>query len=1388
MASRGSQGWATPLDLSPSQFSRVSELLDESLEMAPAERQAWLSDLARHDPEAAAILASLFDSQSACQAARFLEHRGPALGAVGAPEHTGLTGRRFGPYRVLSLLGHGGMGSVWLAERGDGLFTRQIALKLMHPALMGRGIAERLAREREILGSLSHPNIARLFDAGFAEDGQPYLALEYVAGTPFTAYCDNHHLPIRGRLELFRQVLSAVQYAHAHLVIHRDLKPSNILVTEDGDVRLLDFGIAKLLTEGTAKETQLTQLGGRALTADYAAPEQIAGAPITTAADVYALGVMLYELLTGERPYRLRRNSPGALEDAILRLEPVPPSRAALGEAAANARATHARKLARALRGDLDTIAIKALKKSPAERYATAEALGEDIGRYLRGDPVLAQRDSFGYRTWKFVRRHRLSLTAAGTAVAVLLALLIVTMHEAEVAAAQRDAAIRDHLRLLTQTAATRLKQGDVTGAMGIILEILPLRTPGGGHTWEALNVFEEARAADTQVMALMGHTDRVTSAAFSPDGRQILSASYDRTARIWDAVTGLQLISATGHTDKLQAAAFSNDGRQFATASADGTARIWDAATAGPRIVLRGHQGPVTTAAFSPDGQRIVTGSIDKTARVWNAVTGQPILQLAGHTERVNFSAFLPFGNRLLTTSDDRTARIWSGATGQELMQLRGHTEYVQSAALSPDGRQTVTVSFDKSARIWDNATGRQLAQFRHTAPMVAASFSHRGDRIVIACFDNTARIIDATSGDAAGMLSGHTDLVLSSAYSPDDRRIVTSSNDRTARVWETEPREELGVLTGHANRVTSAAFFPDGQRVVTSSYDKTVRVWDAASGRQLMQLDTGQAITVVALSPDGQQLATGSDEKSADVWDLTSGRLIVALQGHTARVNSAAFSTDGRRVVTTSNDRTARVWDVASGKQYVLLDGHTDAVVWASFSPDGRRVATGSADRTVRIWDAATGRQLTLFSGHTGTVNTVRFSADGQRILTASADGTARIWDARSGTSIAELRGHRDEVSGAAFSPDGQRVATSSFDRTVRIWDARTGQLLTVLSAHLDSVNDVAFSADGRRIVSSSDDRTARLWDASTPALETQIAWSQAAQFDPPSATERSQLGLPAHPDVRQWNGDKTACDEAAAAPYDPERRAPGAMAEALVAELALRSCSPGVGRAAIPARLTYQHGRALAASGAFAAALGEFESARRRGYAAAQVDLARILTRPEARMLNVPRAISLLEQAWRDGVPIAAFELGGIYERGALASGDSTQYLLTPNPARAAFWYDKATQAGEPDTLARMAERADRGALGASTSASRNAQWLEAFRLYAAAAERARIEDWPDEAWRKWRYRRASLARLLEREGMMREVAEAYEGVQMHNVQRPPTLWKQATALYREFRHTN
>ena len=445
--------------LSPPEWARLRELLDEALALPPADRLSWIDalDEVRHaqlKPRLRRLLTHAADASTDPPATvgRLLDTL-PKVETnqfAPPPQDTATPPERVGPYRLLRELGSGGMASVWLAERTDMLQGRQVALKLPHGAWRRAGLHERLAREREILATLEHPNIARLYDAGVADGGQPYLALEYAEGERLDAWCERRALDVPARLRLFLQVTRAVAYAHAQLVVHRDLKPSNILVTADGQAKLLDFGIAKLLDQGQAEETELTQQSGRAMTPDYAAPEQILGQPIGTSADVYALGVVLFELLTGRRPYQLKRDTRAALEEAILHADVPRPS-----SVAPAARA-------RALRGDLDTIVLKGLKKAPSDRYATVAALAEDVELHLQQRPVLAQPDSVTYRAAKFVRRNRMAVMATATVSLAVLGGAGVAMWQAVQARAERDEAVlqqrravaySDFLRVLLQDA-----------------------------------------------------------------------------------------------------------------------------------------------------------------------------------------------------------------------------------------------------------------------------------------------------------------------------------------------------------------------------------------------------------------------------------------------------------------------------------------------------------------------------------------------------------------------------------------------------------------------------------------------------------------------------------------------------------------------------------------------------------------------------------------------------------------------------------------------------------------------------------------------------------------------------------------------------------------------
>jgi len=425
--------------LNPEQWQIITPYLNQALDMEEGQLQEWLARFQAENPMLAEQLIALLREHSVLKEAGFLEQN-----IAAATPSPGLAGQSVGPYKLIRQIGQGGMGSVWLAERSDGRFDRRVAVKFVNLALLGRGGEKRFKREGSILGRLSHPHIAELVDAGVSLSGTPYLVLEFVEGERIDSYCDQRKLDVEARVRLFLEVTAAVAHAHSNLIVHRDLKPSNVLVSAQGQVKLLDFGIAKLL-EGTEQEgaaTLLTALAGQAMTPEYAAPEQVKGEPVTAATDVYALGVLLFVLLTGRHPAGEKLRAPADLVKAIVEIEPRRMSDAVIpgeegGQTAtpgAAQRGTTPDKLRRLLRGDLDTIVARALKKNPRERYASVTALGDDLGRYLRHEPIRVRPDTITYRAAKFIRRNRYSFTAATLALAAILTGAIVAVYQARVA------------------------------------------------------------------------------------------------------------------------------------------------------------------------------------------------------------------------------------------------------------------------------------------------------------------------------------------------------------------------------------------------------------------------------------------------------------------------------------------------------------------------------------------------------------------------------------------------------------------------------------------------------------------------------------------------------------------------------------------------------------------------------------------------------------------------------------------------------------------------------------------------------------------------------------------------------------------------------------------
>jgi len=494
------------LTLDPEQWQALSPYIDEALTLTDEERGRWLESLRSEKPEIAGHVEALLAEHRAAQQENFLTTT-PFINLM--PSRASLAGKTIGAYKLISLVGHGGMGTVWLAERVDGRFERRCAFKFLNVAMVGHGEA-RFKREGAILGRLSHPNIASLLDAGVTDAGQPFLVLEHIDGEPIDEYCDSRKFDVRARVRLFLDVLAAVSHAHANLIVHRDIKPSNVLVSKDGEVKLLDFGIAKLL-EGSGEggnATQLTIEAGRAMTPVFAAPEQVTDAPVTTATDVYALGVLLYVLLTGRHPAGATR-SPAELVRAIVETEPLrlsiatTPTRlnADAIKTIASQRDSTPEKLARQLRGDLETIVGKALKKNPPERYGSVTAFAEDLNRYLRQEPIRARPDTLAYRASKFIQRNRVAVALAVLSLMAISAGVAGTMIQARTARRQRDAALRERDR------ATR-----VTEFMTGIFKVSdPSETVGNGVTAreildKAANEIDAGLTKDPELRVEMMH------------------------------------------------------------------------------------------------------------------------------------------------------------------------------------------------------------------------------------------------------------------------------------------------------------------------------------------------------------------------------------------------------------------------------------------------------------------------------------------------------------------------------------------------------------------------------------------------------------------------------------------------------------------------------------------------------------------------------------------------------------------------------------------------------------------------------------------------------------------------------------------------------------------
>jgi WD40 repeat protein/serine/threonine protein kinase len=1002
-------------------LERLEALFHEAADLEPGRRSAFLDARCAGDPELRAAVEALLRQDAGAGATEsFL------VSPLGRPEASTVPSLTLGQaappeassptipgYEVLGEVGRGGMGVVYKVRQAA--LDRVVALKMM---LTGAPVtAEHLARfrvEMEALGRLQHPNIVRIYEVGEWE-GRPYFTMEYVDGPNLAQKLGIGPLAAQPAAHLVEVLARTMEAVHRCHVLHRDLKPANVLLqrrAEGGEWRvgqeedappstldlplstfepkITDFGLAKLAKDPTAPERHLTQAGRPMGTPCYMAPEQARGDAdaIGPATDVYALGAILYEALTGRPP--LEGTTPADTMARVVDEEPVPPT-------------AWQPKLPR----DLVTICLKCLEKDPRKRYAGAGALADDLQRFRSGEPIRARPVRFPERVYRWCRRRPVvaalwALSGAMAVALVVTALVYNTLlRRALTEAKEKAEAERQQLVRLNVLIGMRdLDDGDAFPALLRLTEALRLdeNDPGEARKHRIRIATALRQCPDLEDLLVL---DGEVLGAWPTPGGGWLAADTDGAGlvRVWDVKAGTQAGLAVRHPSGVYRAAISSDGRLLATACRDDYVRVWEIATGNLHLPPLPEGAPVSHLGFQADDRGLLTDRSASGFRLLDVTKRDPPSPVGRLDVPPSFSACSDDSRWVFTLDARDTGQVWDAAKVQEVGPPLKLGQAVTLVAFSPDGGRIALVGADNTVRVRDVVTGSLVGEPRQWPQTVTrVVFSPGGDRLVTVCADNTAWVGPVEKGERSQTPLRHESVVKQARFSPDGRLVVTGGDDNYARVWDATTGEPVTPFLWHNGSVVHASFSPDGKEVLTVGKDGVARSWrlrappPAVPGRPPPE---GLAAPGEARSPDGRRLIRWGNSESVQMTDAATGALVGRPLRHTSTVTHAAFSPTGGRVVTAGDDNTARVWDAETGEPALPPLPHKGTVFDAAFSPDDRSIITASADHTARVWDAATAQPLTPPLRHPGAVARARFSPDGGQAVTVGADGTERTWD---------------------------------------------------------------------------------------------------------------------------------------------------------------------------------------------------------------------------------------------------------------------------------------------------------------------------------------------------------------------------------------------------------